>query len=249
MSRRRKAHLVVASVIAVICPMVLPLDLGYAVLPHLAGSFAIAKSGNGGSAGGSEAGNHDGGGSGRGGSDRSSAGNHGGGNGHGNGGGPSRGGPGRSGRDAGSADKGTIPGLREIGPKRTDSAQRRAAARALGLHGPAQGQRPTLSAQARDRRVKPRRARHTLVASGLTDADLAKLKARGFRIQARTKGSLIPRTVRLRPPHGLSLDQARRAVRMINANAVIDSNGYYYTDGDTPEGLAMETPDELVHAP
>jgi hypothetical protein len=97
-------------------------------------------------------------------------------------------------------------------------------------------------------RVKPRPAKHRLVASGLTDADLAKLKTRGFRIQAQTKGSLVSRTVRLRSPPGLSLDHARRAVRMIGPNAVVVSDDYYYTDGDTPEGLVTETPDRSVHA-
>ena len=137
----------------------------------------------------------------------------------------------------------TIPDVSDNSPKRTDSAQRRAAARAMGLHGPAQGQRPTPFAKARDLRVKPQRAQHTLVASGLTDADLAKLMAQGFRIQARTKGSVSPRTIQLQPPYGLSLDQAQRAVRKINPKAVVDFNAYYYTDGETPAGLPTETPD------
>ena len=48
------------------------LDLRYAVLPHLEGSFAVAKSGNGGNAGGNGAGNNGGGENGRGGGDRGS---------------------------------------------------------------------------------------------------------------------------------------------------------------------------------
>ena len=51
------------------------LDLGHAVLPHLEGSFAVAKSGNGGNAGGNGAGNHGGGENERGGGDRGSDGN------------------------------------------------------------------------------------------------------------------------------------------------------------------------------
>jgi hypothetical protein len=102
--------------------------------------------------------------------------------------------------------------------------------------------------KARDVRVKPQRAKYTLVASGLTDADLAKLMARGFRIQARTRGTLSPRTIKLQPPLGLSLEQARRAVRRINANAVVDFDSYYYTDGETPKGLTAETPDKPIHA-
>jgi hypothetical protein len=96
-------------------------------------------------------------------------------------------------------------------------------------------------------RVKPQRAQHTLVASGLTDADLAKLMARGFCIQARTKGSVSPRTIQLQSPHGLSLDQAQRAVRKINPKAVVDFNTYYYTDGETPVGFSTETPDTTSH--
>jgi hypothetical protein len=223
--------------------MVFHLDVSHAVLPHLTGSFAVASSGDGGNA----AGNHGGGGNGRGGSDNGSAGNHGGGNSHGNGAGPSRDGYGPSGHHAGGAGTDTIPGVSDISPKRIGSAQRRAADRAQVLHGPAQGQRPTSFAKARDMRVKPQRAKYSLVASGLTDADLAKLMARGFRIQARTKGSLSPRTIQLQPPYGLSLDQAQRAVRKINPKAVVDFNAYYYTDGETPAGLPTETPDKSIH--
>jgi hypothetical protein len=97
-------------------------------------------------------------------------------------------------------------------------------------------------------RVKPRRAKYTLVASGLTDADLTKLMVQGFRVQAQTKGSLSPRTIRLQPPLGLSLEQARRAVRRINANAVVDFDSYYYTDEECLEGFVTETPAKAVHA-
>ena len=104
-------------------------------------------------------------------------------------------------------------------------------------HGSSYRAHPRLypSAKARDMRVKPQRAKYTLVASGLTDADLTKLIGRGFRVQAQTGGSHSPRTIKLQPPYGLSLHQARRAVRRINANAVVDSDSYYYTDGETPE--------------
>jgi hypothetical protein len=117
---------VAASMIAMSCPMVVHIDLGHAILPHLESSFAIAKSGNGGNAGGNGAGNHGGGGNDRNGSDRGSAGNHGGGNSHGNGAGSGRGGFGSSGHNA---DKDTYPGVGDISPKRTGSAQRFAAAR------------------------------------------------------------------------------------------------------------------------
>jgi hypothetical protein len=149
---------------------------------------------------------------------------------------------GPSGRIGGKADTDANPGVSDTSPKRTDAAQRWAADRVQVLHEPAQGQRWTPSTKARDTRVSPRRARYTLVASGLTNGDLAKLTARGFRIEARTKGGLIPRTIQLQPPYGLSLDQARRAVRKINSKAVVDFNTYYYTDRETPAGLATETP-------
>jgi hypothetical protein len=203
------------------------IHLGLAVLPHVEGSFAIAKPGDGGNGGGN------------------GAGNHGGGNSHGTGGGPGRSGLGPSGHNA---DKDPIPDARDISPKRTGPAQPRAADHGRVLHGPAQGQRPKTSTKAHDMRVKPQRAKYTLVASGLTDADLTKPMARGFRVQARTRGSLSPRSIRLQPPHGLSLDQARRAVRRINANAVVDFDSYYYTDGEPLEGLDTETPAKAVRA-
>jgi hypothetical protein len=52
----------------------------------------------------------------------------------------------------------------------------------------------------------------------------------------------------LQPPYGLSLHQARRAVRRINANAVVDFDSYYYTDGEPLEGLVTEPPAKAVHA-
>jgi hypothetical protein len=225
--------------------MVFDLDLGHAVLPHLEGSFAVARSGNGGNAGGNRDGNHGGGGNGRNGSDKGSDGNHGGGNSHGNGAGSGRSANEPSKRNAG---KNTTPDARDIGPKHTDPAQPRAVDRARALHGPGQGQRLTPSVKARDVPVKPQRAKHTLVASGLTDANVTKLRARGFRVQAQTRGRLSPRTIQLQPPYGLSLDRARHDVHMINANAAVDFDSYYYADRETPEGLDTETPDEPIHA-
>ncbi len=224
--------------------MTIHLDVSHAVLPHLAGSFAFAKSGNGGNAGRNGAGNHGGGESGRGGNDRGGAGNHGEGSSHGNGGGQSRGGHGSSGRSAGSANKDTSPGVSDVSPNRTGATQRRAAGPYRVLHGPTQGPLSTPVAKARDVRIKQQRAKHSLVATGLTDADLVKLTARGFRIQAQTRGSLFPRTVRLRPPYGLSAHQAWRAVHKINPKAVVDFNSYYFTEGETPKGFLTEPPDK-----
>jgi len=67
------------------------------------------------------------------------------------------------------------------------------------------------------------------VAVGLTPADLARLTAQGFRTQMQTKGT-IARVARLVAPRGLSLAQARRAVRMVDARAVSDYDHFYYTD-------------------
>jgi hypothetical protein len=243
-SGRRKVLLVAASMIAVSCPMVVHFHVSHAVLLYLEGSFAVAKSGNGGDPGGNATGNDGGGENRRGGSNKGNVGNHDGGNNHGHGGGPSRGGHGPSEHNAGSAGKNTTPDARDVSPKHTGPAQCRAADRGRALHRSAQGQRLTPSVQARDLRVKPQRAKHTLIATGLTDADLEKLMAQGFRVQAQTKGSLSQRTIRLQPPSGLTFDQARRAVRRINASAVVDFDSYYYSDGEPLEGFVTETPDE-----
>ncbi|WP_162820535.1 hypothetical protein [Microvirga calopogonii] len=42
--------------------------------------------------------------------------------------------------------------------------------------------------------------------------------------------------------------EARRAVRMINANAVIEFDSCCYTDGESPEGSVVETPDKSSYA-
>jgi hypothetical protein len=100
--------------------------------------------------------------------------------------------------------------------------------------------------KAREVRVKPQRAKYTLVASELTDADLMTLTARGFRVLAQTRGSLSPRAIKLQPPYGLSLDQARRAVRRINANAVVAFDSYYYADRAISKGSVTGTPDNSI---
>jgi subtilisin family serine protease len=69
------------------------------------------------------------------------------------------------------------------------------------------------------------------VAAGLTSDDLARLNAQGFRIAMRTKGT-IANVARLIPPRGLSLAQAQRAVRLVDARAASDYDHFYYTDGD-----------------
>lgn len=63
-----------------------------------------------------------------------------------------------------------------------------------------------------------------IVASGLTEADLSNLTARGFTIVARTaEGDFV----RLRVPSNLSTEAARALARQIAPNAVIDFNHIY----------------------
>src|SRR5918993_2746718 len=76
---------------------------------------------------------------------------------------------------------------------------------------------------------KPRQAPRSIVAAGLTPGDLTRLSAQGFRVAMRTKGT-IASVARLIPPRGLSLAQAQRAVRLVDARAASDFDHFYYTD-------------------
>jgi len=67
------------------------------------------------------------------------------------------------------------------------------------------------------------------VAAGLTPDSLARLNALGFRTEMQTRGT-IANVVRLVPPKGVSLAQAQRRVRMVDAKATADLDHYYYTD-------------------
>ncbi|QRM30227.1 S8 family serine peptidase [Microvirga sp. VF16] len=69
----------------------------------------------------------------------------------------------------------------------------------------------------------------SIVALGVTSADLARLRAQGFRAETRTKGTLAS-VVRLVPPRGMSLGEAQRRVRMVDADTAADFDHYYYTD-------------------
>jgi hypothetical protein len=91
-----------------------------------------------------------------------------------------------------------------------------------------------------DQRPKPRRSTRSLVASGLSREDLAKLTARGFRIEARTQGSLAPQVVRLRVPGGVSVAQARQQVRLVDARASVDFDQFYYLDEAPPACTGAE---------
>jgi len=85
-----------------------------------------------------------------------------------------------------------------------------------------------------DRRPKPRRSSRTIVASGLSQGDLARLTAQGFRIQARTLGRTAPQVVRLQVPRGVSAAKARQRVRLVAAQATVDFDQFYYLDGHQP---------------
>jgi Subtilase family len=89
-------------------------------------------------------------------------------------------------------------------------------------------------AEASDPGRKPRRALNSILASGLSEADLTKLIGKGFSLETQTRGSIAPRVVRLRIPSRLTPDQARRTVRMVDARAATDFDHFYYTDeGET----------------
>ena len=79
--------------------------------------------------------------------------------------------------------------------------------------------------------TKPRQARRSIVVSGLSQQELAKLAASGLRVTSRTRGVVAPPIVRLSVPAGMSLASAQRTVRRVNARASADADTFYYTDG------------------
>ncbi|HEV2566944.1 MAG TPA: S8 family serine peptidase [Microvirga sp.] len=81
-----------------------------------------------------------------------------------------------------------------------------------------------------DRRPKPRRSTRSIVASGLSQEDLDRLTAEGFRVEARTRGSIAPQVIRLQVPAGLSVARARELVRLADARALVDFDQFYYLD-------------------
>jgi hypothetical protein len=84
-----------------------------------------------------------------------------------------------------------------------------------------------------DPRPKPRQATKSILASGLSREDLAKLTSRGFRIESQIGGSIAPQVVRLRVPGGVSLAQAKQTVRLVDARASADFDHFYYPDEST----------------
>jgi len=82
---------------------------------------------------------------------------------------------------------------------------------------------------------KPRQAANSIVASGLSETDLARLAASGLQVTSQTGGMIAPRVVRLSLPKGMSVTEARRTVQRLSRRASADMDSYYYTDGETPE--------------
>lgn len=93
---------------------------------------------------------------------------------------------------------------------------------------------PSGLAKADEPQLRPRQGQRSLVASGLTDQSMAKLIARGFRLDLQTRGTFIQRVARLRLPEGMSLDRARRVIRVVDATASTDLDHFYYTDEGGP---------------
>nr|WP_244627586.1 S8 family serine peptidase [Microvirga tunisiensis] len=95
-----------------------------------------------------------------------------------------------------------------------------------------------------DRRPKPRQSSRSIVASGLSREDLARLIAQGFRIETRTQGNIVPQVIRLQAPSGVSVAQARQRVRLVDAQASVDFDQFYYLDESTPActGAACQSP-------
>jgi hypothetical protein len=85
-----------------------------------------------------------------------------------------------------------------------------------------------------NQRRKPRQSARFIVASGVSQKSLATLTARGFRIEGRTQGRIAPQVVRLRVPDGISVAQARKQVRLVDTQASVDFDQFYYLDEDPP---------------
>jgi subtilisin family serine protease len=74
----------------------------------------------------------------------------------------------------------------------------------------------------------------------VSQADLAQLTAQGFRIETRTQGSLTPQVIRLQVPAGVSVAQARQRVRLVDAQAAVDFDQFYYLDESPPACMGAE---------
>jgi hypothetical protein len=105
----------------------------------------------------------------------------------------------------------------------------------------AQRQRATVQPVANAALSKPRQASRSIVVTGLTPSGIARLKAQGFTATMQTRGT-IAQVARLSLPRGISIENARRAIRVVDASATADLDHYYYTDdGETCTGPTCET--------
>lgn len=103
------------------------------------------------------------------------------------------------------------------------------------------GKRPSATATQRTSPAaipRPAQAESEIVALGLNPAQIIALEDQGYEVLDRQTIALIDlEAVRLQVPAGVSLEDARAAVRTLNPQAIVDLNHFYRTGGD----IAAET--------
>jgi hypothetical protein len=99
-----------------------------------------------------------------------------------------------------------------------------------------QAQRAIKAPRRLDRDVSaPMHAARTFLTTGLSEAAISRLAARGFEVEARTKGTLGPKVVTVRAPRGFSLERARQLLEETAPLAAVDLDHFYYPDGAPPD--------------
>ncbi|WP_075216041.1 S8 family serine peptidase [Mongoliimonas terrestris] len=78
--------------------------------------------------------------------------------------------------------------------------------------------------------TSPTRSARTLVASGLSAAEIGTLERLGFRQVRRTAGRALPAVLTLSVPQAVDIDTARETARRVTT-AAVDFDHFYYTDG------------------
>lgn len=98
------------------------------------------------------------------------------------------------------------------------------------------GKRPSAAETRRTRPAaipRPAQAENEIVALGLNDGQIVALEDQGYEVLDRQTIALIDlEAVRLQVPTGVSLEDARDAVRTLNPQAVVDFNHFYRTGGE-----------------
>jgi len=149
-----------------------------------------------------------------------------------------------AGRGKATASGSTTPGTAKSAGKSSAKSAAKTATRTPAARGAVPAKVKPLSplpvAEDIDRRPKPRQSTRSIVASGLSPENLARLTAQGFRIEARTQGSIAAQVVRLRAPAGLSVARARQLVRLADARASVDFDEFYYLDEHPPACTGAE---------